>query len=273
MNRPAFSRNTFYVNIKPENAFDFSTCPWSVKDAFFVYVYSIALFLVFSFWMAVVYSLIRFLMPQQFIIHTIDQFKPLKHFYVIFVFYVSLFLSIRFRILKKYHIDSLKFFIRQDKVLSDIVYGIKVYFKFMLIMAIGVIMVLLITTMWDMVFSSCAKEKLDIFLNAAQVEKRIVISHASGAFGTVILLILAPFFEEFYFRGCLYRALRARYTQGLAIIVSSFVFSLLHGYFFLFIYVFFIGIILAYIYDKRRSLIVPLTFHMLNNLAVILFFV
>ncbi len=272
MERAVFLRDFSNESLESESAFDFSACPWSIKDALFAYVYSIALFLALFFWLAVGYSLFRLIAPQQFVSFFVSQMEALKYFYIIFVFYASLFLIIRSNILKKYHIKNLMFFIRKDKVLSDIFYGAKSYLKFFVIMTTGIIMIILIMTMWDMVFSSGVRGKLDVFFNAAQLEKRVVVSHAHGVFGAIILLILAPFFEELYFRGCLYRALRARYAKGTAIVVSSFIFSLLHGYFFIFIYVFFIGIILACIYDKRRSLVAPLTFHMINNLAVILFF-
>ncbi|MFH1691940.1 MAG: CPBP family intramembrane glutamic endopeptidase [Candidatus Omnitrophota bacterium] len=272
MNNAAVLPDVSSKGFKTESSFDFSVCPWSIKDAFVVLIYSIAIFLVFSFWLALGYSILHLIVPNRFVFLSTEYLNSLKHFYIIFVFYVSLFLSLKIKIFKKYHIENLNFFICRKSVLSDVVYGIKAYFKFLIIMLVSVAMFLLVVSMLDMVFFSSMKGKVDLFFNAVQIEKQVVVSHAAGAFGTVILLIFAPFFEELYFRGCLYRALRARYACGAAILVSSLIFSLLHGHFFLFFYVLVIGLILAYIYEKRRSLVAPLTFHALNNLVVILFF-
>lgn len=275
MDNVVFLNNTSAGDSGTDDAFDFSNCPWSIKDVFVVFIYSIAVFLVFSFWLAVSYSILRFIIPQRFVFFSSVHLKALRYFYIIFIFYASLFLSLKVKIFKKYHIDVLRYFVKSGQVAGDIYYGLKAYFKFLIVILTGIVMVSLVVAMWDMIFVSDVQQKISFFLNTAQVEKQVVISRSVGFPGAVILLILAPIFEELYFRGCLYRALRARFSShiNMAIITSSFVFSLLHGYFPLFVYVFLIGIVLAYLYEKRRSLVAPLTFHMVNNLVVILFFI
>jgi membrane protease YdiL (CAAX protease family) len=66
--------------------------------------------------------------------------------------------------------------------------------------------------------------------------------------------------------------MRRRMNVLSAVLISSFVFALMHGYFFLFFYVFLVGLSLAYLYEKTGSLAAPLSFHMLNNLFVLVLF-
>ena len=191
--------------------------------------------------------------------------------YAVLLFYLSLFAAMKIRIFKKYGIRFSEFFVVKEHVRQDIAYGIITYIKFLLGLAAAVVLIFLVASMWDMIFQTRALEQVNIFFTASQLEKIGAQERAVGISGVILIFFFAPFFEELFFRGCLYRALRLRFDQLWAIIISSFVFSLLHGYFFIFFYVFAVGLILAYMYEKRGSLIAPLTFHMLNNLIVILF--
>lgn len=253
---------------------EFSYCPWSIRDVFIVFVYSIALFFVFSFWLTVLYFLVNMVAGKSFyaVFSALMDLKGNEHFYAVLLFYLALFIAMKAKIFKKYNIKEVDFFVKAATIRSDVAYGVMMYLKFALIVILFVFLGFLVTAMWDLVFATNVTAKVNVFFASYQQEVSSVQDKTWGVVGIGILFLLAPFFEELFFRGCLYRALRARFSRFLAIIMSSFVFSFVHGYFFLFIYVFLVGLLLAYMYEKRGSLVAPLAFHMLNNIAVALLF-
>lgn len=86
----------------------------------------------------------------------------------------------------------------------------------------------------------------------------------------VVAVVVAPVSEEVFFRGYLYGVLRGRYTDDpwYAAYWSSAVFALVHFYVIHFIPVFLIGMVLAYLYRRRGSLVAPIVAHATANLIV-----
>ena len=80
----------------------------------------------------------------------------------------------------------------------------------------------------------------------------------------VLLTVIAPFFEEFIFRGAVLRTLQP-YGNGLAIFVSAFCFGIYHGNFQQFFYAFVLGICLGYIAVATKSLFCSTVLHALFN--------
>ena len=80
----------------------------------------------------------------------------------------------------------------------------------------------------------------------------------------VLLTVIAPFFEEFIFRGAVLRTLQP-YGNGLAIFVSAFCFGIYHGNFQQFFYAFVLGICLGYIAVATKSLFCSTVLHSLFN--------
>ncbi|MDE6725191.1 MAG: CPBP family intramembrane metalloprotease [Ruminiclostridium sp.] len=80
----------------------------------------------------------------------------------------------------------------------------------------------------------------------------------------VLLTVIAPFFEEFIFRGAVLRLLQP-YGNGLAIFVSAFCFGIYHGNFQQFFYAFVLGICLGYIAVATKSLFCSTVLHALFN--------
>lgn len=83
--------------------------------------------------------------------------------------------------------------------------------------------------------------------------------------------VLAPFFEEIFFRGLLYGGLRARLSVTWAVIISAAAFSIIHpqlpaG----FIPIFAIGAVFAILVEIRRSLVPAMIAHALNNGVIFL---
>lgn len=90
-------------------------------------------------------------------------------------------------------------------------------------------------------------------------------------FNTIILL---PLVEEIVFRGILYVPLYRKVGQKAAIFLTSYIFLHLHFSLLLQDYsgavaIFFKGLFLTWLYDKYKTLIYPLGFHVLFNLLFV----
>ena len=84
--------------------------------------------------------------------------------------------------------------------------------------------------------------------------------------------VLGPFTEEVFFRGYLYPAMRKRLSAAPAIIVNGALFSLIHLGLTAFLPIMVLGMAMAYLFEKTRSLVACTTFHILHNtLSIIIF--
>jgi len=80
--------------------------------------------------------------------------------------------------------------------------------------------------------------------------------------------MVSPLTEELFFRGILYGFLR-RWGVGPAVMISALVFALAHGTFTGFFLVLLTGgIMFAVVYEIEKNLAVPMTLHVLGNLAL-----
>ncbi len=85
-------------------------------------------------------------------------------------------------------------------------------------------------------------------------------------FWTILISsVIIPIIEEIVFRGILYRAFRQKWSIGLSIIISSAIFALVHIDFYRFIPLMFIGAIMAYSFEKTKSIYTPILIHAVNN--------
>jgi membrane protease YdiL (CAAX protease family) len=88
---------------------------------------------------------------------------------------------------------------------------------------------------------------------------------------TVLLLVflmvtvLAPVFEEIFFRGALYGALRERLGVTLAILVAAAAFAIVHPFPGGFLPIFAIGAVFSVLYETRKSLVPSMVAHALYN--------
>lgn len=84
------------------------------------------------------------------------------------------------------------------------------------------------------------------------------------------MVIIAPVFEEFWFRGIVMESLRP-YGNGFAIFVSAFLFGLTHANFQQFFYATVLGICLGYVAISTKSLVTTTIMHaMLNSVSGLL---
>lgn len=80
----------------------------------------------------------------------------------------------------------------------------------------------------------------------------------------VNVLIIAPFFEEWLYRGFLFHALR-KHGDGFAMIITSLLFGFAHGNFIQAIPVFFLSLALCHVVMKTNSLYAAIVIHFFNN--------
>lgn len=86
----------------------------------------------------------------------------------------------------------------------------------------------------------------------------------------VSAVIAAPVLEELFFRGMIYKRLRDIVNVKAAVVISALFFGAFHGNLVQLVYAFIIGFMLAYVYEKFKTIWVPIVFHMGANLISIL---
>lgn len=95
-------------------------------------------------------------------------------------------------------------------------------------------------------------------------------SLATLALALLGVAVLAPICEEVFFRGMLYQYLRARLPIVGAVALSAAVFAALHFLPLLFPILLFMGIMLAVVFERSRSLYASIGFHAANNALAVL---
>jgi len=93
-----------------------------------------------------------------------------------------------------------------------------------------------------------------------------------GDFFMVFLttVCMAPILEELLFRGLIYKRIRTICKPFVAAIISSLAFGITHGNLVQFVYAFFAGMLLAYVYEKYKNIWAPIIFHVCANLISII---
>ena len=86
--------------------------------------------------------------------------------------------------------------------------------------------------------------------------------------GAILFGLISPITEEIVFRGLLFNRMRRYYPVTTAIILSGVLFGVYHGNLVQGVYGTCMGILLAYIYERMRSFLIPCLFHAVANLMV-----
>jgi membrane protease YdiL (CAAX protease family) len=86
----------------------------------------------------------------------------------------------------------------------------------------------------------------------------------------VVVGVIAPFAEEVFFRGFVYRCFRARWGPTLGALTSAALFAAIHVHPVGLLPIFFIGCVLAYLYERTGTLVAPITLHAMNNIIAML---
>ncbi len=86
-----------------------------------------------------------------------------------------------------------------------------------------------------------------------------------AAWLAVLLVVIVPIGEEVFFRGIVYGGLRTRWGAGAAAVVSAAFFAVAHFQLVHGLPIFVLGLLLAYLYERTRSLVAAVVTHALNN--------
>ena len=100
------------------------------------------------------------------------------------------------------------------------------------------------------------------------IEKMFVsLGEKHGLFSFLLMVILAPFFEELIFRGIMLDGLLKNYSPEKSILISSILFGLVHLNPWQFVTGFFMGIFVGWIYYKTKSVMLAIILHASVNLS------
>lgn len=93
------------------------------------------------------------------------------------------------------------------------------------------------------------------------------IQHGAEIFlAGIAVVIVAPIAEEMFFRGFLYQAFRRWRGVRQAVLISGFVFAIAHVSPIIMPSIFALGVIFAYLFERRSSLTATIAGHMVYNL-------
>ncbi len=98
------------------------------------------------------------------------------------------------------------------------------------------------------------------------IESSSVLADANVVVSIIVTVISAPIVEEVTFRGFMYGQLKGGMPMFAAMLISSWVFGMVHGDLIWFMYAFLLGIVLTYIGEKCGALTAPIIVHMAFNL-------
>ncbi len=87
----------------------------------------------------------------------------------------------------------------------------------------------------------------------------------------LMIVVIAPVFEEIIFRDIIFKGLKNRYNQPLAIVVSSLLFGAFHLNYQQFVAATILGAVCALIYSITDSVRYTIIFHAMYNLSVSIF--
>ncbi|KHE92929.1 MAG: CPBP family intramembrane metalloprotease [Candidatus Scalindua rubra] len=93
------------------------------------------------------------------------------------------------------------------------------------------------------------------------------------AFMVFFGMLAAPIVEELLFRGFLQPAVRITCDRLQTILISGFVFALIHWNAHVFLQIFVLGLMLAYLFEKTGSLVAPITVHICHNTITLAFLI
>ena len=98
------------------------------------------------------------------------------------------------------------------------------------------------------------------------IESSSVLADANVVVSIIVTVISAPIVEEVTFRGFMYGQLKGGMPMFAAMLISSWVFGMVHGDLIWFMYAFLLGIVLTYIAEKCGALTASIIVHMAFNL-------
>ncbi len=124
------------------------------------------------------------------------------------------------------------------------------------LMAVLFVLVLLFTGQIDAVIGS----------RGGGTQSVLTAKEGHPALQFFVLIVLSPVYEELLMRGIVFRGLRGKCGFWLSAVLSSALFALWHPDLRQIITGFFMGMVFALFYEVYRNILIPILFHMINNL-------
>ena len=147
--------------------------------------------------------------------------------------------------------------LRSTRTTADLAYG--GWFGVALFGVVGFLVLPLIMAIWTVVTGSPPDPIDQPIVPGDPSTFEIVL----GAFAVVVA---APLGEEVFFRGFLFGSLRGRLGFFRSALISAVIFAVFHGDPLLILAMIFVGMGLAWLYEKRGSLVAPIGAHALFNI-------
>lgn len=107
---------------------------------------------------------------------------------------------------------------------------------------------------------------IEIFLEEEKEAPQVVV------YSVILACVIGPFLEEIFFRGFCYPAFKKRWGVGWGLVLSAAFFGLIHQNAFAFLPIFVLGLSLAYLYEKRGTLLPSIVLHVVHNSIFVAYF-
>jgi len=173
----------------------------------------------------------------------------------------------------------------KKKVIYDFFYGEQRYLQFGLLTAALIVVTMLVNTYfvyWNLQLKlpACLSE-IELWIKAKEAGLKhltnLLTTFSSWqdlGMGIIVLCLIPAIGEEVVFRGLLQSMFNQRFYSHFSILVTAFIFSVIHLQFYGFIPRFLLGALFGYIYNWTQNLFYPILAHFLNNsLTLILSFI
>lgn len=139
--------------------------------------------------------------------------------------------------------------------------GKTVWYTFISLIAIFIISFIYVFVMSSVLGIEAPASKIEILIRNRSLSNTILL---------IVVAFIGPVVEEVFFRGFLYSAFRKSWGVLPALFLSSVLFSVVHLQVYSFFPLFLIGWLLAYLFEKTRSLFPAIFLHAVYNLILIL---
>lgn len=135
------------------------------------------------------------------------------------------------------------------------------WYSLILLIAIFIISFLYVFIMNSLFGIEAPSSKIETLIKNRSVSNIILL---------MVVAFIGPIIEEIFFRGFIYSAFKKNWGTNAALFLSSLLFAVVHLDLFSFIPLMIIGWLLAYLFEKTKSLLPAIFLHAAYNLILIL---